>query len=322
MIPQSSGPYKRVGDEHVYTREDDRVVRAATPATRLEAEQESGIINKTRSTTILNKPSRHGTGSGSGLRCQDTTLGDADAHTRVFALEQSKTDQDLVIKKLKMKVKSLKRKQRARTSGMNLFKIGNIDDDFDDIDDMVDEAIENVEGDTVNASGAVNTATNGVSAASTSVTTAGVSISTAEPRIPPTTTTTSFEDKDLTIAQTLIKIENPRMAQIQLDEELAKRMLEEEMAKFEKGTVNSFVPMDSKVVKDSGKNDDSSSKQAGSKKKRAGSKLKPKSPKKLKVMKEQESAEDEQEKEELRLCLKIVQDEDRAINYKTLAVKS
>nr|GEZ94276.1 hypothetical protein [Tanacetum cinerariifolium] len=64
------------------------------------------------------------------------------------------------------------------------------------------------------------------------------------------------------------------------------------------------------------------SKQAGSKKKREGLKLKSKSPNKLKVMKEQESAMDEQEKEELRLCLKIVQDEDKAINYETLAVKS
>nr|GEY58783.1 hypothetical protein [Tanacetum cinerariifolium] len=50
--------------------------------------------------------------------------------------------------------------------------------------------------------------------------------------------------------------------------------------------VNSFVPMDSEVVKDSGKKDDSSGKQARSRKKRA------------------------------------VQDEDRAINYETLAVKS
>ncbi|GKC10936.1 hypothetical protein Tco_1007718 [Tanacetum coccineum] len=40
--------------------EDDKVVRAATTTTSLEAEQESG----------------------SGLRCQDTTLGDADAQTR------------------------------------------------------------------------------------------------------------------------------------------------------------------------------------------------------------------------------------------------
>nr|GFA58381.1 hypothetical protein [Tanacetum cinerariifolium] len=70
------------------------------------------------------------------------------------------------------------------------------------------------------------------------------------------------------------------------------------------------------------KKDDTSGKQAGSRKKRAGSKHKPKSPKKLKVIKEQESTEDEQEKEELILCLKIVQDEDRSINYETLAMKS
>ncbi|GKF84244.1 hypothetical protein Tco_0249142, partial [Tanacetum coccineum] len=70
--------------------------------------------------------------------------------------------------------------------------------------------------------------------------------------------------------------------------------------------VNSFIPMDSEVVKDSGKKDDSSSKQSGSRKKRAGSKLKSKSPKKLKVTKEQESRVDDAEKEELRACLDIV----------------
>nr|GEU56855.1 hypothetical protein [Tanacetum cinerariifolium] len=89
-----------------------------------------------------------------------------------------------------------------------------------------------------------------------------------------------------------------------------------------KNQVNSFILMDSEVVKYSRKKDDSSSKQAESKKKKAGLKLKPKSPKKLKVIKEQEFAMDEQEKEELKLCLKIVQDEDRVINYETLAVKS
>ncbi|GKF95796.1 hypothetical protein Tco_0288531 [Tanacetum coccineum] len=44
--------------------------------------------------------------------------------TRVLALETSKTAQDLVIKKLKMKVKILEKKQRARTPRMKLFKIG------------------------------------------------------------------------------------------------------------------------------------------------------------------------------------------------------
>ncbi|GJW39410.1 hypothetical protein Tco_0065255 [Tanacetum coccineum] len=80
-IPQSSGPPKKVGDKAVYTGEDDRVVRAATTASSLEAEQESGNIHKTRPTATLNEPSPRGLGSGSGPRRQDTTLGGADAQT-------------------------------------------------------------------------------------------------------------------------------------------------------------------------------------------------------------------------------------------------
>ncbi|GKD37392.1 hypothetical protein Tco_1257599, partial [Tanacetum coccineum] len=86
-----------------------------------------------------------------------------------------------------------------------MFEEGDFDDD---IDDIVNEAMENVEGDTVNAGGAVNTA--GASAASASVTTVGVSISTTEPRTPPTTTTIAFEDEDLTIAQTLVKMRSEK----------------------------------------------------------------------------------------------------------------
>nr|GEZ40681.1 xylulose kinase-1 [Tanacetum cinerariifolium] len=77
--------------------------------------------------------------------------------------EESKTAQDLVIKKLQKKVKRIERKIKARTPGMTLFKIGNFrrksldkknvskqrrylktmlmfeESDFDNIDDMVDE---------------------------------------------------------------------------------------------------------------------------------------------------------------------------------------
>ncbi|GJU38546.1 hypothetical protein Tco_1191503 [Tanacetum coccineum] len=307
-IPQSSGPLKKVGDESVYTREDDRVVMVATTATCLEAEQESGTIHKTRSTATLNELTPQETGLGSGPRRHDTTLGDTYAQTRfetaskqshdpplsevntsgsgedsmehhddltdfippipydsplsrghtprsdkgrpninelmaictqlsnrVLALEQSKTAQDLVIKKLQKKVKRLEKKHRERTPGLNLFKIGtsrrksldkenvskqgrnlktifkegDFDDDFDDIDDMVDKAMKYVEGDTVTG-GVVNTATIGVSVASASVTTAGVSISTAEPRTPPTTTTKAFEDEDITISQTLVKMRSEK----------------------------------------------------------------------------------------------------------------
>ncbi|GJU82396.1 hypothetical protein Tco_1284761 [Tanacetum coccineum] len=92
-------------------------------------------------------------------------------------------------------------KQGRNLKTRPMFEEGDFDDDFDD---MVNEAMENVEGDTV------NTATTRVSAASASVTTAGVSISTVEPRTPPTTTTTAFEDKDLTIAQTLVKMRSQK----------------------------------------------------------------------------------------------------------------
>nr|GEW84775.1 hypothetical protein [Tanacetum cinerariifolium] len=67
-IPQSSGPFKKVGDEDIYIGEDDRVVRVATTATSLEVEQESGNINKTQYTTTLNEPSPQGIGSSSGPR--------------------------------------------------------------------------------------------------------------------------------------------------------------------------------------------------------------------------------------------------------------
>nr|GEV56554.1 hypothetical protein [Tanacetum cinerariifolium] len=94
-IPQSSGPLKKVGDEAVYTGEDDRVVRAATTAASLEAEHESGNINKTRSTTTLNEPSPQGTGSGSGPKCHVTTLGDTDAQTRFETASKQSYDPPL-----------------------------------------------------------------------------------------------------------------------------------------------------------------------------------------------------------------------------------
>ncbi|GJR33707.1 hypothetical protein Tco_1209391 [Tanacetum coccineum] len=71
------------------------------------------------------------------------------------------------------------------------------DKDFEELDDYM----ENVEEEIVDA------AATGVSTVSALVSTAGVTISTAEPRTPPTTTTV-FDDEDVTIgmAQTLIKM--------------------------------------------------------------------------------------------------------------------
>ncbi|GKD83773.1 hypothetical protein Tco_1350612 [Tanacetum coccineum] len=46
-IPQSGGPLEKVGDEVVHKELGDRMERAATTAFSLEAEQDSGNINKT-----------------------------------------------------------------------------------------------------------------------------------------------------------------------------------------------------------------------------------------------------------------------------------
>ncbi|GJU63028.1 ribonuclease H-like domain-containing protein [Tanacetum coccineum] len=70
--------------------------------------------------------------------------------------------------------------------------------------------------------------------------------------------------------------------------------------------VDTFVPMDSDVVKGSKKKAESSGKEAASKK-RAGEKLDDKSVKKQKI-------EDDAEKEELRACLDIISGDDVAIN--------
>ncbi|GJY62551.1 uncharacterized mitochondrial protein-like protein [Tanacetum coccineum] len=54
---------------------EDRMERAATTASSLEAEHDSGNINRTQSMATLNESIPQGTDSGSGPRCQDTILG-------------------------------------------------------------------------------------------------------------------------------------------------------------------------------------------------------------------------------------------------------
>nr|GEY08803.1 hypothetical protein [Tanacetum cinerariifolium] len=169
-----------------------------------------------------------------------------------------------------------------------------------------------------------NTATIGVSIASASVTTAGVSISIAEPRTPPTKTIKTFEDEDLTIAQTLVKkikvntsgsgedsmvhhddLTNfvpptPHDSSLSGGHTLGSD--EEEIQKLyerEQKWINDFVPMDSEVVKDSAKKDDSSQKQAESTRKRTTVEHDKESVKKQKL-------EGDTKKEELRACLDII----------------
>ncbi|GJV31145.1 ribonuclease H-like domain-containing protein [Tanacetum coccineum] len=122
-IPQSSGPTTNVADEVVYKERDDNLVRAATTASSLEAEQDIGNIDKTQSKATPNEPSSLGTSSGGGPNRQDT-MGDTIARTRVFDLENSKTAQAQEITSLKLRVKKLEKRGGSRTHKLKrLYKV-------------------------------------------------------------------------------------------------------------------------------------------------------------------------------------------------------
>ncbi|GJW82336.1 hypothetical protein Tco_0146311 [Tanacetum coccineum] len=155
QVPQPSDPIKNVADEAVHKELGDSLVRAATTASSLEAEQDSGNINKTQSKATPNESSSQGTNSGGGPRCQET-MGDTIAQTRfesvskhsndsllargntlrsdedrlkldelmelcttlqqrVLDLEKIKTTQHNEIASLKRRVKKLEKKNRSRT---------------------------------------------------------------------------------------------------------------------------------------------------------------------------------------------------------------
>nr|GFD18919.1 hypothetical protein [Tanacetum cinerariifolium] len=81
QVPQPSGSTNNVADEAIHKELVDSLVRASTTASSLEAEQDSGNINKTQSKTTPNEPSSHGTDSDGGPRCQEV-MGDTTAQTR------------------------------------------------------------------------------------------------------------------------------------------------------------------------------------------------------------------------------------------------
>ncbi|GJZ55077.1 hypothetical protein Tco_0610270 [Tanacetum coccineum] len=115
-------------DEVVHKELGNSLVRAATTASSLEAEQDSGNITKTRSKATPNESSSLKSTSGCGPRRQET-IGDTIAQTRfenkVLDLEKTKTTQANEIASLKRKVKKLEQKKRSRTYGLKrLRKVG------------------------------------------------------------------------------------------------------------------------------------------------------------------------------------------------------
>ncbi|GJW26003.1 ribonuclease H-like domain-containing protein [Tanacetum coccineum] len=80
-VPQPSDPSDRVADEAVHKELGISLVRVATTASSLEAEQNIGNITKTQSKATPNESSSLGTTSGGGPRCQET-MRDTIAQTR------------------------------------------------------------------------------------------------------------------------------------------------------------------------------------------------------------------------------------------------
>nr|GEX63633.1 hypothetical protein [Tanacetum cinerariifolium] len=148
--PSSTTPPKQVlvvvGDEVVYTGEDDKMVWAATTTASIEAEQESGSGPRRHVTTLedtdaqtrfetaskqshdppLSEINTSGSGEDS-MEHQDDLMDFVPPTHHDLPLSgghKPRSDEDLVIKRLRNKIKRLEKKQRARTPGMKLFKIG------------------------------------------------------------------------------------------------------------------------------------------------------------------------------------------------------
>ncbi|GJU22570.1 hypothetical protein Tco_1155912 [Tanacetum coccineum] len=228
-------------------REDDRVVRAATTASSIEAEQKSDTQTRfeTASKKSYDPPLSKGNTSGNREDSIEhqvdlTDFAPPTPHdsplSGVLPLENSKTAQDLVIQKLKKRVKRLEKVLRARTPGMKLFKIGtskrkglakeNVSKQgrksdktkpmFNDSDfDVLDDAMKNVEGGSIAeqitiVGDTLNTASINVSASGPShVSTTGPSnVSVAGPST--STVGDIFEDEMTTIANTLVGIRSAR----------------------------------------------------------------------------------------------------------------
>ncbi|GKD46397.1 hypothetical protein Tco_1271042 [Tanacetum coccineum] len=220
-IPQSSEPTTLVADKVVHEERGDSMERVATTASSLEVEQDNGGRPR-RQETMGDRPAQ------TRIELKELMEICTKLSERVLDLEKAKTAQAKEIASLKKRVKKLEMRRRSRTPGMNLFKI-----DMDEAIEHVYEADKDVDGDVeqvissvadeVSTGDAVNTVGTEVNTASAPVTTIGVVsvstaktittasevITTAEPNTPPTTTTI-FEDEDLTIAQTLVKMKSEK----------------------------------------------------------------------------------------------------------------
>ncbi|GJW75643.1 retrovirus-related pol polyprotein from transposon TNT 1-94 [Tanacetum coccineum] len=252
QVPQPSDPSESVTDEAVHKELGDSLVRGATTTSSLEAEQDSGNINKTRSKATPNESSSLGTNSDGGPRCQET-MGDTIAQTRfenvskhsndsllargntlrsdedrlkleelmalcttlqnrVLDLEKTKTSQHNEIASLKRRVKKLEKKNRSRTH--KLKRLYKVDDVemFVEEQDVVVKEV----NDEVNVVEAINSAKLIVDVAQVSAVSVQVSAASAAT----TTVGTSTNVEDITLAQALeeMKRTKPKLKGVVIQE--------------------------------------------------------------------------------------------------------
>ncbi|GJY24193.1 hypothetical protein Tco_0397851 [Tanacetum coccineum] len=133
QVPQSSVPTDIVTDEAVYKELGNSLVRAATTASSLEAEQDSSNITKTQSKATPHESSSLGTTSGgkthqSGedrLKHDELMELCTNLQKRVLDLEKTKTTQQTEIDSLKRRVKKLEKKRSSRSHKLKrLYKVG------------------------------------------------------------------------------------------------------------------------------------------------------------------------------------------------------
>nr|GEY99912.1 hypothetical protein [Tanacetum cinerariifolium] len=150
-----------------------------------------------------------------------------------------------------------------------------------------------------------------VSTARLDISVARPEVSTAEPKTHPTTTTL-FDDEDVTIDDILVNMKNQKAK----EKGIAFKDADDSTRRIRFiTTLQLFQPLIQKIKVGSEEDE----MRIGSRKKRAaGSSSKHKSPKKQKVN-DQESEDNDKEH---RKCLKVVSDDDKAIDYETLDVKS
>nr|GEU71010.1 retrovirus-related Pol polyprotein from transposon TNT 1-94 [Tanacetum cinerariifolium] len=194
-LPQTSVPLDIGADEAVHQDEGNSVERGHTVGSREDKmEQETNLTDFVPLTPHDSSLSGgHTPGSDEGrpnlLKLMNICT---KLSNRVLALEEAKTPQDKMITRLKLRVRRLERKRKARTSQpmkIRLFK--------DRVETSTDKSLED------KGSGEKGGST------TDQVSTARLEVSAATPSTHPTTTTI-FGDEDLTITQTLIKMRSEK----------------------------------------------------------------------------------------------------------------